>query len=238
MGSLYLPEVTLVMIDTVAHKLAGKAISDCRHKTEFSAVVVLADEPVYPIIRNVEHHTVPKNKTIDDAMRVLWYEMPMWIKSSYILLIQWDSWIVDPTVWDEEFLNYDYIGAPWWYGDDYNVGNGGFSLRSKRLIQHLEANREKYPLAHPEDDALCRRYGPRLCEEGFKFAPEALARQFSFERGPRRGPTFGFHGMFNWPHVLTDKQIKQRMELASPYVLNNQHCAEMQMVLQAQGREI
>jgi hypothetical protein len=32
---------------------------------------------------------------------------------------------------------------------------------------------------------------------GLRFADRALAEQFSFERTAPRGPTFGFHGIFN-----------------------------------------
>ncbi len=45
--------------------------------------------------------------------------------------------------------------------------------------------------------------------------------------------SFGFHGMFNWPYVLTDAQIAARVVRATGYVLGSQHCREMQAVLAA-----
>jgi hypothetical protein len=62
-----------------------------------------------------------------------------------------------------------------------------------------------------------------------------LACEFSFER-TRVGPdarSFGFHGMFNWPLVLTDAQIEARVVRATGYVLGSQHCREMRAVLAA-----
>lgn len=60
----------------------------------------------------------------------------------YVLSIQWDGFPMRPGL--EEFIGkYDYIGAPWvkhvmWYDlypRKYSVGNGGFSLRSRRLCE-------------------------------------------------------------------------------------------------------
>jgi hypothetical protein len=86
------------------------------------------------------------------------------------------------------------------------------------------------------DEVLCRSYRPRLPQ--FKWADEALAHEFSFER-MRAAPnarSFGFHGMFNWPYVLTDAQIAVRLLRATGYVLGSQHCSEMQTLLAARQR--
>jgi hypothetical protein len=76
-------------------------------------------------------------------------------------------------------------------------------------------------------------WGRRLPQ--FKWADEALAHEFSFER-TRAGlgaRSFGFHGMFNWPLVLTDAQIEARILRATGYVLKSQHCGEMRAPLAA-----
>ncbi len=160
------------------------------------------------------------------------YEVPRYIRTSHVLFIHWDSWIIDPSMWRPQFLECDYIGAPWWYRDGLNVGNSGFCIRSKALIEFLAAHPTEFPLAMPEDDVLCRQYRPRLPQ--FKWADEALAHQFSFERTRIPGAgSFGFHGMFNWPYVLTDVQIAERLLRASAYVLGSEHCREMQALLAA-----
>jgi hypothetical protein len=107
----------------------------------------------------------------------------------------------------EEFLQYDYIGAPWWYNDECNVGNGGFSLRSKKLQTILQND----PIIFEtdcEDHNICRTYGNYLKSKGVKFAPEDVASTFSIEgdlhgkvsgREKYNGDTwngeFGFHGL-------------------------------------------
>jgi Protein of unknown function (DUF5672) len=115
--------------------------------------------------------------------------------ADHTLLVHWDSWIVNPSAWTDDFLTYDYIGAVW---PDGVMGNDGFSLRSRRLLETLRdisiAN------FHPSDCAVCRnefegkkRYRSELEAQGIKYAPIGLARRFSVENEPYVD-SFGFHG--------------------------------------------
>ncbi len=111
----------------------------------------------------------------------MWYELPDHIKTKWAINIQWDSWIVNADCWTDEFLKYDYVGAPWWYNDNHNVGNG-CALRSLALMQFLKANKESFPLSISQEDHLIGRvYRPALEESGFKWPSEMLASRFSVE---------------------------------------------------------
>lgn len=119
------------------------------------------------------------------------------IATSHCLLVQWDGFVLEASRWNDRFLRFDYIGAPWpQFTDGHDVGNGGFSLRSKKL---LEACRDRrFQLGHPEDVAICRTNRDLLEREfNVRFADRGLAEHFSFERAKPAGPTFGFHGIFN-----------------------------------------
>lgn len=121
------------------------------------------------------------------------------ISTSHILIIQYDGYVIDDTAWTDEFLQYDYIGAPWTYTDGRNVGNGGFSLRSAKLHQVLM--NDKFDLYSPEDEKICRYYRQTLEKHhGIKFAPDSLAHQFSFEMHKPKCKTFGFHNFFHAPY--------------------------------------
>ena len=39
--------------------------------------------------------------------------MKTFFSTSHCLIVQPDSWITNPSKWSNDFLNYDYIGAPW-----------------------------------------------------------------------------------------------------------------------------
>ena len=59
------------------------------------------------------------------------------IDTDYCIGVQWDSSIINADLWEDGFLKFDYIGAPWPNVPQYvnRVGNGGFSLRSKRFLK-------------------------------------------------------------------------------------------------------
>ena len=64
--------------------------------------------------------------------------MPHVIKEEYVLIIQSDGYAVNPESWDDKFLDYDYIGAVWtWHPEGVQVGNGGFCIRSRKLLDAL-----------------------------------------------------------------------------------------------------
>lgn len=128
--------------------------------------------------------------------------LPHHVATSHVLVTQWDGFVVDARAWRDEFLACDYIGAPW--PDQpaaQAVGNGGFSLRSRKLLQ---AGLDPYiTQEHPEDQVLCRDHRPWLeAQHGVRFAELALARAFAFENAAAPGPVFGFHGPYNLPKLL------------------------------------
>lgn len=121
-----------------------------------------------------------------------------YVDTDYVLIIQSDGYVKNPTAWMDEWLSYDYIGATWWYNDKFNVGNGGFSLRSRKLLQILATDRN-IVRTHPEDHHICRTYGRYLTKKcGIRFAPDEVAKKFSIEGYKQKDKTysgqFGFHG--------------------------------------------
>lgn len=226
---LQLPEVTLVAVDRVVHDLTRLALEDCLRHADFVEVLVFSDREILPAAAGVRHiYSAPETM----AERVYWYEVPAAVRSSHMLVVQWDSWIVNPRAWTEEFLAYDWIGAPWWHRDGRNVGNGGFSLRSTRLMEALRQSSATLPLGTPEDEMICRTHRPALEAAGFRFAPEDLATRFSFERVvPAGGTPFGFHGLFNWPRVLSVPQIGERLRCFNDYALGRPECRELFLAL-------
>jgi hypothetical protein len=132
-------------------------------------------------------------------------------------VVQWDGFITDPTRWDPRFLEYDYIGAPW-PDQDPAVGNGGFSLRSRRLVDALAAM--DTPEVHPEDHRICQLYRPQLeADFGIRFAPVELAARFSWETGEPPGPSFGFHAFFNFHRVLDEGELLAYFDLCDTGIL-------------------
>ena len=207
--TLPLPHVTLVCYEVAAHRLARIAIDTTLSHITPAAVLVFSDQD----LGVGQHIPVSADTPKVESSRTL-YRAPEFVTTSHMLDIEWDSGINDAAQWTDEFLEYDYIGAPWpWHPPAQQVGNGGFSLRSIRLLRFINEHYKEFPVEAPEDDVLCRHYRPALERHGFKWAPIHVAQRFSFER-ERPHPTFGYHGIFNWPFVLGREAIAVRVAAA------------------------
>lgn len=224
---LALPDVTLVAITTACHDMTLLAVDDCLKHAKFGDVKIFMDKQS-PDIIEINPFNGPQ-----DGIDFQYYRLPKYIKTSHILSIQWDSWIIDPAMWSDEFLKYDYIGAPWWYDDQWNVGNSGFCLKSKALMDFMLTHREDFPMSGAEDDLLCRHYQPHL---PFKWAPTAVAHDFAFERTRASvySKHFGFHGAFNWPAVMTPEALAERVSIAgnNEYIKQNEKLKEVNPLCQ------
>jgi hypothetical protein len=87
------------------------------------------------------------NISIDDYSNML-LDVAFWeqFKGEKILIYQEDSWIFHGRI--KEFLDFDYVGAPWPRISKINqhcVGNGGFSLRSKSVMIQAIITASTYP---------------------------------------------------------------------------------------------
>ncbi len=179
---LSLPDVTLFGID--AHDPQGikRAAQICTKDVEFGDVKIITER----LFTGREGYS-----------KFCISDMNAYIETSHVLIIHPDGFIQNPLAWSDEWLQYDYIGATWWYKDNMNVGNGGFSLRSKKLLEILATlDLEVY---HAEDDVICRQLRPWLeSEHGIKFAPDEVANIFSIEAyntpDNKYNGQFGFHG--------------------------------------------
>jgi hypothetical protein len=111
------------------------------------------------------------------------------IETDFFLTVQPDGYILNGSAWEDEFLQYDLIGAPWFW--DRVVGNMAFCIRSTRLAKELQS--AEYPETFPMDVNICRKYREALEKKGFKWAPHEVAARFSVENQPYEGQ-FGWHG--------------------------------------------
>jgi Protein of unknown function (DUF5672) len=142
-------------------------------------------------------------------------ELAKLIKTDFVLIVHWDGWVVDGSRWTEDFLKFDYIGAPWPWHETNRVGNGGFSLRSRRLLEILAADPPEQ--CHPEDEIICNVIRPWLEGKGIKFADEDTAYRFAIENGSPRYATFGFHGAMNFDRYLSKGEKAIVLELAGKF---------------------
>lgn len=195
---LYLPQITMVAITDRDHGKTVEAIEASLKLIQPCRTILFSD--VYIESKNFECLVIDPLRSARAYNEWVVWKLGHYIESSHILLVQHDGYVLDPTAWTDEFLEYDYIGAPWRYGDGRNVGNGGFSLRSKKLHDIL-ASDPVINVGSPEDEIICRLFRHYLeGTHGIKFAPEDLAHRFSFEMHRPLCKTFGFHQHYFLPY--------------------------------------
>jgi hypothetical protein len=193
---LRLHDVTICAIDCVNPRLAARALEKSQSLVDFGRAILFSDQVLEG---DFESRTIEKIRSRIDYSRFVLERLNEHIETPFVLLVQWDGYVVDKTAWADRFLAYDYIGARWpFHADGLTVGNGGFSLRSKKLLQALASGRFSFDDRYGEDEFIGRALRGTLEREfAVVFAPEAVADQFSYERSLPRLPTFGFHGAFN-----------------------------------------
>jgi hypothetical protein len=193
-----LPNVTVIIADTKNYGRAAYAIAKTLEQIKPARMVWLTDiDYDHP---GVEVVKIPPIKSKAEYSYLIIKRLSHYFTTSHCLVIQHDGYVIDSGMWTDDYLDYDYIGAPWLYPDpDRNVGNGGFSLRSNKLQTYLEYDK-KIEIVEPEDEVIGRLYRRYLeATYNLSFAPEELAHKFSYELHEPYGNTFGFHGYFHPP---------------------------------------
>ena len=198
-----LENVTLCIVDCLNYGEAISAIRKSQYQCEFARTIFLTDCKITNSNFPFDIVQIPKISSKEEYSKFIIKELYKYVTTDFVLLIQHDGYVLNGGCWDNSFLSYDYIGAAWLYADGRNVGNGGFSLRSRKLLELVAKEDFALPM-NPEDDVYCRLYRPYLEEKyGIKYAPEEVADKFSFELREPICPTFGFHGNFHNPYRPT-----------------------------------
>lgn len=207
---LQLPMVTLCCVDTRSPQQAIYALHQSMKHADFGQVILLSEENAKSLLEPATGITlvpIPPLHDIDDYSKFMLKELGKHINTAFALVVQWDGFVTNPAMWRESNLEWDYIGAPWYHDNHPGyVGNGGFSLRSRKLLQatpHLNPKKHE-----PEDMSICVSHFYELhVEHGIQIAPLEVAQTFSYEYGQYR-PSFGFHGMHNFTRLMDSASLR------------------------------
>ncbi|WP_294035175.1 DUF5672 family protein [uncultured Moraxella sp.] len=192
-------------------------------KDSLSCILVSPDKPEH-LPEHIMHLVCKPFSYLEYNLFIL-YALDQLVETDFALIVQNDGFVVDGDNWRDEFFEYDYIGAPV-YGlyevlddgtaknhqgdacDEYlrdmppnfiDVQNGGFSLRSKKLLGmprklgiKWQVNIPKFfsaqplsldfeSISHNEDMYLCVMIRKILEAQGLRFAPVETACYFACE---------------------------------------------------------
>lgn len=198
---LSLQQVTLCAVTSVNVAATIRALEASLAQVDFAQVLLLTDAAlcdVHPSIHIVPIAPLRSSAAYSDFLLT---HLVDHVETSHCMVAQWDGHLLDAARWDWSFLDYDYIGASWpQFDDGHDVGNGGFSLRSRRLMSLCRTS--PFLQVHPEDVAIARVNRDWLEDQGMRFAPRDLADAFATERTGSLATSFGYHGAFNMPRAL------------------------------------
>jgi len=202
--------------------MALRALDRFRREIRFARTLLLTDA-IPADIRLPEGIDVIATGPIgshEEYSRIALKELYPHIATSHVLLVQWDGYVAHADLWIHQFLDCDYLGAPWPDGKGgHTVSNGGFSLRSRKLLEALQD--DHFPLVtNTEDVTICSHHRSRLESDfGIRFASPELAKWFSFKMDAgdviAGAKTFGFHGVFNLFLVESEREIAAMAPLLS-----------------------
>lgn len=210
---LKLKNVTAVLIDgtieDTSMKKYLKILDSLKNKIKFNCIKYFSNQ-------NVENNhgfeliKIHEIKTRGEYSGFVMKNLPEFIEDEYVMILHPDGFPINLSYWDDDFLKYDYIGAPWGlevgytshrYNAGFEGGNGGFNIRSSKfmnLCKLIDIEQEIKNNFH-EDGYICGHLRPWLKENGCRFAPYELGKKFSLETDLDNHhndikKVFGFHG--------------------------------------------
>ena len=195
--------ISYIMIDTSNHVLSHRALTRSQSIFPVKDVLIFSDRPeLWPGFNIIE---IPKMQSLSDYHHTIFYLVREHLKTDFSITLHYDGFVLNPDVFSQLFLNFDYIGASWPHFKHYNVGNSGFCLRSRKLFDHASEFLQDGDLEQPDDVVMARFMRARLEQKyGAKYATEEIADFFSVEEKRVSHKTFGYHGAWYLPLVYRD----------------------------------
>lgn len=189
-----------VFIET--RRLAGlhMKVSEFRHFTGWPGLVVCSEKNKDLFCEVDDKMIIPEIKSLQEynvfmTNKEFWKELPF----DKVLICQHDSGILREGI--DEFLEWDYVGAPWTFQGC--GGNGGFSLRTRQVMYDIcDGARYSASLGY-EDLFFCNI----MHYSNYKLAPREVCEKFSVECIFKTG-TLGYHFGGDSDRFLSREQKK------------------------------
>ena len=205
-----LPDVTLVCTTSIRIPEHLRAIKVCCKNINFGDIVFISHEKPENLPDEIRFERYPYIKGIMDFNWLMFENVGEFINTSHALFCQDHAHVLNHNLWRDEWLKFDYLGSPWAIvedayltdaGERIRVGNGGWSLRS-RLLMNLP-KKHKIKLTHREyfwneDGNICVYHRDRFLDLGVKYGTLEESVIFGYENPiPENNygnlKTFGYH---------------------------------------------
>ena len=207
MNKLTLPNVTICAASDIALEATLASLERSMDLVNFGRALMFTSQPLHREPRHdISIVKIAPLSNRESYGQFILCELTRYVTTDFALIVQWDGFVIEPAAWSDDFLQFDYIGAPWTdQPPGRDVGNGGFSLRSRQLLE--QGTQPWFQLSHPEDLCIAHVNRAALEERGIRIADRALARCFSREREEAGHHHFGIHGIFALAEQLPPDEL-------------------------------
>lgn len=184
-----LPDVTLLVMHANGMPFPLEGLEKSMEHADFGDVLLLTNDESFshPSIKNKHIPPIGRSTPENNWFNIFFIkELVNCFDTEFCMTVHPDGYIINPDSWTDEFLKYDYIGAPWNYpGTRFRdvknnpaIGNGGFSLRSKKICEYTRNN---YSVITDNEDKYYSNCAESTKPDHIKYPPVDLALQFSQE---------------------------------------------------------
>ncbi|MDR5738004.1 hypothetical protein P9220_08870 [Caballeronia sp. LZ016] len=144
-----LRNVTLCAVDCINPVLASRALDISKRGCLFGDSVLLTDKRVES---NSRIALIPAIGSREEYSAFILKHLLRHVSTPWVLLIQWDGFVVNPSAWTEDFFSCDYIGAlavssrrdvrrQWRLFAAFPAASG--DTRNRRTVSAASANRRR-----------------------------------------------------------------------------------------------
>jgi hypothetical protein len=186
-----LDNVTLLAMTSIKIDETIKTLMFSSKNINFAEVKLITHEKPHNLPSKIKYEHVENITDVNKYSYNMVFNLADYIQTDFVLVIQHDGFVVNSNSWREEFLNYDYIGGAWNHkhfidrnGKQIRIGNGGASLRSKKLLEIPKKHNMKwmaYDGNFNEDTQICVWNRNLFLDNGVVFADFDVSKYFSHE---------------------------------------------------------
>ena len=112
-GKLQLPQVTLAAMTSVNISATIKALQYSMRGIDFGKVVLITHRKPLFLPEGITYRHIGRLDSIDKFNYDMVYELYKYVDTDFVLTVHADGFVVNPDMWQDAFLDYDYIGSPW-----------------------------------------------------------------------------------------------------------------------------
>jgi hypothetical protein len=123
-----LKDITLICVTSVKLDESINSILHCSKDINFAEIKLVTHENIL-VDSKIKTEKCRHLTSIEAYSHYMIYDLYKHVDTEFCLTVQHDGFIVNSQLWNNDYLKYDYIGAPWKIRDDCYLNPDGKHIR-------------------------------------------------------------------------------------------------------------